>query len=207
MGGAVCLRQCCADPGTLSGKVLQFLADTHAKPSSLASKSGQVGNMKADAKVTNAGFMAVDLLAQKHGASNFRVAHESFMADIVLGGEKILLLKPQTYMNLSGRAVASAMQFYKLAVGELLVIVDDVALPAGVIRLRATGSAWWGAMDSRTFRRRWGDGLCGGCVDWGVMRPSVIGPNVPQKSYVLGMFTAEQKPKLDAAAQSWPQTP
>src|SRR6185295_1212689 len=89
----------------------------------------------------NAGFMAVDLFAQKHGATNFRVAHESFMADVLLGGEKVLLLKPQTYMNLAGRAAASAMQFYKLAVSDMLVVVDDVALPVGVIRLRATGSA------------------------------------------------------------------
>src|SRR5438477_11264027 len=89
----------------------------------------------------NAGFMAVDLFAQKHGATNFRVAHESFLADVLLGGEKLLLLKPQTYMNLSGRAVASAMAFYKLPLADLLVVVDDVALPAGTIRLRASGSA------------------------------------------------------------------
>src|SRR3954465_8335022 len=89
----------------------------------------------------NAGFMAVDLFAQKHGAGNFRVAHESFLAGGLLGGEKVLLLKPQTYMNLSGRPVASVMQFYKLALEDLLVVVDDVALPAGVIRLRASGSA------------------------------------------------------------------
>src|SRR6185295_13553066 len=79
----------------------------------------------------NAGFMAVDRFAQKHGAANYRVAHESFLADVLLDGEKILLLKPQTYMNLSGRAIASAMQFYKLSVGDMLVVVDDVALPVG----------------------------------------------------------------------------
>src|ERR1043165_6139497 len=64
----------------------------------------------------NVGFMAVDLFAQKHGATNFRVAHESFMADVLVGGGKGLLLKPETYMNLSG-------------------------LRVGVIGLRATGWA------------------------------------------------------------------
>src|SRR3954471_25076363 len=89
----------------------------------------------------NVGFMAVDLFAQKNGGGNFRVAHEAFLADVLLAGEKILVLKPQTYMNLSGRSIASAMQFYKLGIDDLLVVVDDVALPAGTIRLRASGSA------------------------------------------------------------------
>ena len=52
-----------------------------------------------------------------------------------------MLLKPLTYMNLSGRAVASAMSYYKLALDDLLVVVDDIALPCGTIRLRAAGSA------------------------------------------------------------------
>src|SRR3954469_10700271 len=89
----------------------------------------------------NAGFLALDRFAQKNNAGNYRVAHESFMADVLLGTEKVLLLKPQTYMNLSGRAVASAMGYYKVGIEDLLVVVDDIALPVGTIRLRATGSA------------------------------------------------------------------
>ena len=153
----------------------------------------------------NVGFMALDLFAQKHGAANFRVAHESFMADVMLNGEKILLLKPQTYMNLSGRAVASAMQFYKLALGDLLVVVDDVALPAGVIRLRATGSAG-GHNGLRDIE------LAVGAVaaaagrsgqDYNRLRIGVDPPvNVPQKDYVLSAPTAEQKPKLEAALKA-----
>ena len=153
----------------------------------------------------NVGFMALDLFAQKHGAANFRVAHESFMADVMLNGEKILLLKPQTYMNLSGRAVASAMQFYKLALGDLLVVVDDVALPAGVIRLRATGSAG-GHNGLRDIE------LAVGAVaaaagrsgqDYNRLRIGVDAPvNVPQKDYVLAAPTAEQKPKLEAALKA-----
>ena len=144
----------------------------------------------------NAGFMAVDLFAQKNAAGNFRVAHESFLADVLLNGEKILLLKPQTYMNLSGRAIASAMQFYKLAVEDLLVVVDEVALPAGTIRLRASGSAGGhnGLKDVE---------LAMGTQNYARLRIGVDPPGmVPQKDYVLGMFTSEQKPKIEAAITS-----
>jgi peptidyl-tRNA hydrolase, PTH1 family len=153
----------------------------------------------------NAGFMALDLFAQKHGAGNFRVAHESFMADVLLEGEKILLLKPQTYMNLSGRAVASAMQFYKLGLGDLLVVVDDVALPAGVIRLRATGSAG-GHNGLRDIEM-----AVSGCaaaagktgLDYNRLRIGIDPPGmVPQKDYVLSAFSAEQKPKIEAALKA-----
>lgn len=144
----------------------------------------------------NAGFMAVDQFAQKHGAANFRVAHESFLADVLLAGEKILLLKPQTYMNLSGRAVASAMGFYKLDVADLLVVVDDVALPAGVIRLRASGSAG-GHNGLKDIERAVG-GLTYARLRIGVDPPGVV----PQKDYVLNAFTAEQKPKMETSLKA-----
>jgi PTH1 family peptidyl-tRNA hydrolase len=144
----------------------------------------------------NAGFMAIDALAQKHGASNFRVAHESFMADVLLGGEKVLLLKPQTYMNLSGRAVASAMGFYKLEVKDVLVVVDDVALPAGVIRLRASGSAG-GHNGLKDIERAMG-GMGYARLRIGVDPPGVV----PQKDYVLNAFTGEQKLKMEASLKA-----
>jgi PTH1 family peptidyl-tRNA hydrolase len=144
----------------------------------------------------NAGFMAVDLFAQKHGALNFRVAHESFMADVLLGSEKVLLLKPQTYMNLSGRAVASAMGCFMLEVKDLLVVVDDVALPAGVIRLRATGSAG-GHNGLRDMERALGG------MNYHRLRIGVDAPGiVPQKDYVLQAFSGEQKPKLEIALKA-----
>jgi PTH1 family peptidyl-tRNA hydrolase len=153
----------------------------------------------------NVGFMALDLFAQKHGAGNFRVAHEGFMADVLLNGEKLLLLKPQTYMNLSGRAVASAMQFYKLGLADLLVVVDDVALPAGTIRLRTSGSAG-GHNGLKDIELALGNlaaanGKRG--LDYQRLRIGVDAPGmVPQKDYVLGAFTAEQKPKMEAALKA-----
>jgi PTH1 family peptidyl-tRNA hydrolase len=150
----------------------------------------------------NAGFMAVDAFAQKHGAMNYRVAHESYLADVLLDGEKVLLLKPQTYMNLSGRAVASAMGFYKLGIEELLVVVDDVALPVGVIRLRASGSAGGhnGLKDIELALSNLAASVKKSGQDYQRLRIGVDPPGrVPQKSYVLETFSADQKPKLEEA--------
>ncbi len=152
----------------------------------------------------NVGFMAVDLFAKKQGggAGNFRVAHESFLSDVLLDGEKILLLKPQTFMNLSGRAVASAMAFYKLPIEDLLVVVDDIALPVGTIRLRAGGSAGGhnglkdieAAMATTAFA----SGKKG--MDYNRLRIGVDAPGrVPQKDYVLTAFSPEQKPLVEGA--------
>jgi PTH1 family peptidyl-tRNA hydrolase len=153
----------------------------------------------------NVGFMAVDAFAQKHGAMNFRVAHESFLADVLFGGEKVLLLKPQTFMNLSGRAVASAMAFYKLSLEDLLVVVDDIALPVGTIRLRASGSPG-GHNGLRDIERAIGNiaaaaGKTG--QDYHRLRIGVDPPGrIPQKDYVLTAFFPEQKPKVDASLKA-----
>jgi peptidyl-tRNA hydrolase, PTH1 family len=153
----------------------------------------------------NVGFMALDRFAQKHGAANYRVAHESFLADVLLNGEKLLLLKPQTFMNLAGRAVASAMAFYKLPLENLLVVVDDIAIPAGTIRLRPSGSAGGhnglrdieSALDSLAATT----GKSG--QDYHRLRIGIDPPGiVPQKDYVLAAFTPEQKPKIESALDS-----
>jgi len=146
--------------------------------------------------------MAVDMFAQKYGAGNFRVAHSSFMADVFVGGEKVLLMKPQTYMNLVGRAVASAMSFYKLSLEDLLVVVDDVALPVGVIRLRASGSAGGhnGLKDieGALFNLATAEGKLP--VDYQRLRIGIDSPGrVPQKAYVLESFSAEQKLAVEGA--------
>ena len=150
----------------------------------------------------NAGFMALDLFAQRHGALNFRVAHESFLADVLLGGEKLLLLKPCTYMNLSGRAVASALQFYKLPISDLLVVVDDIALPVGSIRLRASGSAG-GHNGLKDIERALGNFAAAEnrkADAYARLRIGVDPPGrVPQVDYVLTAFTPAQKPLLDDA--------
>lgn len=148
----------------------------------------------------NAGYMAVDLFAQKHSATNFRVAHEGYMADVLLGGEKILLLKPTTYMNLSGRSVASAMSYYKIGLEDLLIIVDDIALPCGAIRLRPGGSPG-GHNGLRDIERATAnvaatEGKKPG--DYARLRIGVDAPGrVPQVTYVTASFTEEQKPLME----------
>jgi PTH1 family peptidyl-tRNA hydrolase len=90
----------------------------------------------------NAGFMVVDRLVDRHAPG--AVVRARFSADCVeatIKAARCLLLKPMTYMNLSGQSVLQAAQFYKIPLGELLVVTDDLALPVGQIRLRASGGA------------------------------------------------------------------
>jgi len=150
----------------------------------------------------NAGFMAVERTARRHGAANWRTAHESFVCDVLVGTEKVILLRPMTFMNLSGRAVASAMGFYKLGLADLLVVVDDIALPCGTIRLRATGSAG-GHNGLADIQRAVSTAatLAGKLpVDYARLRIGIDPPGrVPQKSYVLNPFAADQWPLVDGA--------
>lgn len=89
----------------------------------------------------NVGFMAVDALAERLGVTIRRKTFNALAADVVLGNLKLILLKPQQFMNRSGHAVATAAGFYKLSAQEIIVILDDLALPVGQLRIRAKGSA------------------------------------------------------------------
>lgn len=88
----------------------------------------------------NAGFMAVDAIAQKIGADVKKLKFKSLTADVTLGGVRCLLMKPSTFMNNSGEAVAEAMNFYKLTSDKLLIIYDDISLDVGRLRIRQKGS-------------------------------------------------------------------
>ena len=88
----------------------------------------------------NVGFDVVDYLAAGKGASAFREKFEAFVAELKEGDETVLLMKPLTFMNLSGRALRSALDFYKLPVEQVLVVCDDFNLPLGKLRVRAKGS-------------------------------------------------------------------
>lgn len=89
----------------------------------------------------NAGFRAADVLEKKTGERLKKIKYQSLLADLELGGQRILAMKPQTYMNLSGEAVGEAARFYKVPADHVLVISDDIALPAGKLRIRPSGSA------------------------------------------------------------------
>ncbi len=89
----------------------------------------------------NAGFMAADAFAKKHDLSINRSRFRALTASCVLGDQSVLLMKPQTFMNLSGKAVGQAARFYKIPPEHVLVVSDDVSLPVGALRIRTKGSA------------------------------------------------------------------
>ena len=89
----------------------------------------------------NAGFMVLDALADKLGADISERKHKALCGKAVIGGQKVILLKPQTYMNSSGESIRAAADYYKVAPEDILVIYDDISLAPGQLRIRAKGSA------------------------------------------------------------------
>jgi len=85
--------------------------------------------------------MVVDELARRLAATERRNRFRSDVVEVIDGGEKVVLLKPRTYMNLSGSAVREAVNWYKTPLDDLLVVVDDIDLPFGAMRLRAKGGS------------------------------------------------------------------
>ncbi len=135
----------------------------------------------------NVGFMVVDRLAQRLApGSPVRSQFQAAVVDARTDGDKCLLVKPMTYMNLSGACVAEIVRFYKLDLGDLLVITDDAALPLGDLRLRKGGS----------------DGGHNGLADIALrlgteeyprLRVGIDPPGrIPRHDYVLGRFSPEQ---------------
>jgi PTH1 family peptidyl-tRNA hydrolase len=88
----------------------------------------------------NVGFEVIDYLAAAPGCTPFREKFEAFVAELKEGDETVLLIKPLTFMNLSGRAVRAILDFYKVPVENLLVVCDDINLPLGKLRVRIKGS-------------------------------------------------------------------
>ena len=89
----------------------------------------------------NAGFMTGDALAKAKGVSINRARFKALTAGCELGGQSVLLMKPQTFMNLSGDAVSEAARFYKIPPEHVLVVSDEISLPVGKLRIRTKGSA------------------------------------------------------------------
>lgn len=154
----------------------------------------------------NAGFLVIDRLKERHApADAVRGRFNALTVEARIAEEKALLMKPTTYMNRSGRAVAEAVNFFKLDPTEdILVFVDEVALPVGSLRLRAKGSAG-GHNGLADIERHLGtDAYCRCRI--GIDPPGVI----PQSDYVLGKFTEAQreaiKPVIETgadAAEHW----
>lgn len=89
----------------------------------------------------NAGFLAMDYISQKTCCKVNKVKFKALVGDCTIGGHRVLLMKPQTYMNNSGEAVREAADFYKIPADKIIVISDDVAQAPGRMRIRKSGSA------------------------------------------------------------------
>ncbi|MEW6623731.1 MAG: aminoacyl-tRNA hydrolase [Bacillota bacterium] len=102
-----------------------------------------LGNPGKDYEATrhNVGFMVADLLADKWGIEFSKTKEKGLVAEGYHQGEKIILVKPQTYMNLSGRCVSPLVNYYKIAINKVIVIYDDLDLPLGVLRIRPGGAS------------------------------------------------------------------
>jgi PTH1 family peptidyl-tRNA hydrolase len=87
----------------------------------------------------NVGFMAAEAIAKRHGIGPWRRRFQGVAAEGPLGGDRVLLLMPGTYMNESGRAVADAVHFYKLGPGDVVVLHDEIELPPGKVRVKTGG--------------------------------------------------------------------
>ena len=131
----------------------------------------------------NMGFLAIDKLAEKHDIKVNKLKHKALTGDGFIFGQKALLVKPQTYMNLSGESVREIVSYYDIDLEDLIVIYDDFDLEIGTIRIRKKGSAGsHGQIQSKDFPRiRIGIGKSGGGAEW--------------KDFVLGK-TSKQDEKL-----------
>ncbi|MCI6165639.1 MAG: aminoacyl-tRNA hydrolase [Lachnospira sp.] len=89
----------------------------------------------------NAGFSVIDELADKHNISIDTAKHKGMIGKGVIDGQKVILVKPMTYMNNSGECIREVMDYYKVDIDDLIVIFDDISLVPGKLRIRAKGSA------------------------------------------------------------------
>ena len=89
----------------------------------------------------NAGFMAADAMAKEKNVNINKARFKALTATCDIGGESVLLMKPQTFMNLSGDAAAQAAKFYKIPPERVIVVSDEISLPIGKLRIRTKGSA------------------------------------------------------------------
>ena len=142
----------------------------------------------------NAGFDAIDVLAGKLGADVKEKKHKGLCGKGMIAGEKVILLKPQTFMNLSGESVRAAADFYKIDAEHMIVLYDDIDLDVGKLRVRAKGSAGGhngikniiAHMGTQEFPRvRIGVGA----------KPD----RMDLADYVLGRFAQEVRPEMEEA--------
>lgn len=121
-------------------KKLDAEKKAHGAPTFIVAGLGNYGR-EYEGTRHNAGFVAVDFVAEKLGVKINRAKFKSLIGEAEISGKRVLLMKPQTYMNASGTAVVEATDFYKIPPENVLVLCDDVSFDPGKIRVRRDGSA------------------------------------------------------------------
>lgn len=142
----------------------------------------------------NVGFITVDMLAERYHISISEKAHKALIGKGVIEGQRVILVKPQTYMNLSGESIRSVMDFYKTDPSELIVVYDDISLEPGAIRVRKKGSAG-GHNGMKNIIQHLGT------QEFPRVRIGVgeKPPYMDLADYVLGRFTGEEQPLMAQA--------
>lgn len=146
----------------------------------------------------NAGFIALEALARKLDVRVNKSKYKSLIAEAAIGDKRVLLMMPQTLMNLSGEAVTEAMRFYKLKPEQVLVMLDDITLPVGVIRIRRKGSDG-GQRGMRSIITLSGSEQFPRIKIGVGQKPR---PDYDLAAWVLSRFTSEETEKIAAAADN-----
>ena len=141
----------------------------------------------------NIGFHTIDYIADKLGVKIKKLKYKAIYGECDINGEKVILVKPQTYMNLSGESISEFVKFFKIPTENVIIISDDIALETGRIRIRKKGSAGGHnglkniiyMLNSENFNR----------IRIGVGAPTH--PDYDLKDFVLGRFTKDEIPVLE----------
>ena len=157
---------------------------------------GNVGE-KYDGTRHNVGFAVLDELAERAGVPVQRLKFRALTNTARVGGVQVLLMKPVTYMNLSGEAVGPAADFYKIPPERVLVLSDDVALPVGKLRLRPSGSAG-GHNGLKNINQHLGTDQFPRLKIGVGEKPH---PDYDMADWVLGKFSGEDRKVIQAAAE------
>ncbi|MGH7173597.1 MAG: aminoacyl-tRNA hydrolase [Gemmataceae bacterium] len=138
----------------------------------------------------NVGFAVIDSLAESPRAGRFQSRFQAQVCELIEDAGKILLVKPETFMNLSGRCVREVLDFYQLPLTELLVVCDDINLPLGKLRVRAKGTHG-GHNGLRDIQNHLGT------TEYARLRLGVDAPREDAIDHVLGRFSAAERKVIE----------
>lgn len=167
-----------------------------SKPEFLIVGLGNPGNKYKNTR-HNAGFMAIDQIVSEKGITVKKVRHHAEVFETSFANNRVLMAKPQTFMNLSGDAVEEIINYYKIPIENVIVVADDVSLPPGKLRIRRKGSAGGhNGLKDIIFKT--------GCDTFPRIKIG-IGAKPPKwdlANWVLSEFSAAEREKIDIAIKN-----